>query len=495
MTKSNVFFSICLAFVIGIFVNSIFLQFNSLLEIKGLLYILLFFYTIIFLFKDKKKTFVFSLILTFILGCFLFQIQKHKADTNILLSYDKQEVEIVGIVDQEAQVKEKNNRVILKVSSINGIHPKDTNVIVFLNKDQLYEYGDVLKIKGELTTPPIFESFNYKAYLAKDKIYSQSFNPEVSLLQKNKGNIFVSSIIKLRRSIREKLSMYFNGDKFYLLSSLLIGDKQRIPEDLKDKLKITGMSHMVAISGMHIVMIQEILLFLLLALGLARKKSIFISLLLIVFFIALTGFQISAIRAGIMGSIYIIAKLAERQAMFLKNFLFALTIILISNPLLLRYDIGLQLSFLAVLGIYYISPVISKKLTFIPQFQFLDLRNILAMTISAQIATFPILASSFGKFSLVSFVSNIVIIPILPFLMLVGLLFVFFSYIPVISFLIHIVVLGFISYLSSAINLLSKFEILYIDTPFNMYSAFVFCLIMLYTFFKVYINETKKYFI
>jgi competence protein ComEC len=139
-----------------------------------------------------------------------------------------------------------------------------------------------------------------------------------------------------------------------------------------------------------------------------------LSLAFIFFFIALTGFQVSSIRAGIMGSLFLGAPLLGRKSNSIRALIIAGLIMLVFNPLLLFYDAGFQLSFLAALGIISLSPFLKKWLKW----------NVLTMTISAYIFTLPILIYNFGRISLVALLTNVLIVPIIYPIMILGFIFV-----------------------------------------------------------------------
>ena len=99
---------------------------------------------------------------------------------------------------------------------------------------------------------------------------------------------------------------------------------------------------------------------------------------------------------------------------------FAGVVILAVNPLVLKLDVGFQLSFLAIIGIIYLMPIFQIWLKFFPNFNIFPLRSLLAMTLSAQIFTLPILIYNFGYMSLVALITNVLIVPLLPYIMILG---------------------------------------------------------------------------
>lgn len=148
----------------------------------------------------------------------------------------------------------------------------------------------------------------------------------------------------------------------------------------------------------------------LMALGLRRRKAFCFTLILLTLFIIMVGFPSSAVRAGIMGSLFLLAQTVGRPKSGSRAIVFAATFMVAVNPFILKLDVGFQLSFLAVMGIIYLMPLFQK---------WLKLR-ILAMTLAAQVFTLPILIYNFGYVSLIAPITNIFVVPLLPFIMVFG---------------------------------------------------------------------------
>jgi len=193
-----------------------------------------------------------------------------------------------------------------------------------------------------------------------------------------------------------------------------LGDKRRLSEELKEKLNIAGVRHITAISGMHIMILSGVLMYLAMALGLWRGQAFYFALIILILFIIMVGLPASAVRAGIMVFFYLLAEKVGRPKSGSRAIVFAATCMLIANPLLLKLDVGFQLSFLAVMGITYLMPLLQKFLKF----------RLLAMTLSAQVFTLPILIYNFGYVSFAAPITNILIVPLLPFIMGLGFVFV-----------------------------------------------------------------------
>jgi competence protein ComEC len=235
---------------------------------------------------------------------------------------------------------------------------------------------------------------------------------------------------------------------------MLLGDKSRIPEDLKEKLNIAGVRHITAISGMHVAILTTILMTLLIGLGLWRGQAFYFTIVLITLFIVMTGLQPSAIRAGIMGGLFLLGQKLGRKSFSPRAIVMAAALMLVVNPLLLLNDVGFQLSFLAMLGIIYLLPIFQNWFRRIPNvFQF---RSILAITLSAQIFTLPILIYNFGYMSLLSPISNVLIVPFLSYIIGFGFLFALVGLLwQPLGWILSLPCWFLLTYITKVINLLS----------------------------------------
>jgi len=426
MTPSKIFLSFCLSFVGGIFISSM-LNFlpgsRTYLLLPGLISGLI----LISVFSKYKKLVVAGFCLLFLMaGIWRHQQVELRIMNDKLRRYNdrEQNVTLIGIVSGEPDIREKSIKLTIETESLNDEKIKGKLLAATWRYPE-YKYGDKLKITGRLETPLEFEDFNYKDYLAKDGIYSVMDWPEIELLEKEKYRGLTSAIyaqiLSFKDGLRESIYQNLSPPQSSILGALILGDKKGISEELKQKLNVAGVRHITAVSGLHVAILTSILMILLIGLGFWRQQAFYFSVLIVTLFIVMTGLQPSAIRAGIMGVLFLFAQYLGKMNTSSRTIIFAATLMLAQNPLLLKLDVGFQLSFLAMLGIIYFLPVFQGFLKKIPNF--LQLRNLLAMTLSAQIFTLPILIYNFGYLSLVSPVTNILIVPLLPYVMGLGFIF------------------------------------------------------------------------
>lgn len=329
----------------------------------------------------------------------------------------KEDIVLIGKVLKEPEIKSDNVKLTLKI--------EQGRVLVTTGNYPEYFYGDSLRIKGKLKTPTVFEGFNYKNYLAKEGVYSVMYYPEIELLERNKGNPVYQAIFKFKNKMTKAIENIMPFPEVSLLEGIILGNKQIYSEEIKNELSITGTSHIVAISGMNIVIISNILMYLLIGLGLWRQQAFYFVLAIIFLFIVMVGAPASAIRAGIMGGILLLAQKIGRLGDAGRILVFAGAIMLVFNPLLLRYDVGFQLSFLAVLGLVYLKPILGKWLEKLRKREEIGwLLEIITTTLAAQIAVLGILIYNFGRISFISPIANILIVPAIPILTAIGLIFI-----------------------------------------------------------------------
>jgi len=350
------------------------------------------------------------LCLLYIIGVFAYSLVE--IPQPFLFDQIDQEVNLQGIVIGEPEQRINQQKFEFETEEIEG------KILITTELYPEYNYGDSLEIFGKLQEPAVFEDFDYKEYLRKDKIYLVSYYPQINLIKKNQGNWFFQRIFNFKDKLRNIIEQTLLPPQSSILKAVFLGDRFGLSNELKEKLNITGTRHIVAISGMHMIIMTQILLFLALAIGLWRNQAFYFVLIILILYIAMIGAPASAVRAGIMAGLLLLAQKVGRLRSANRAVIFAATIMLLINPLLLKSDVGFQLSFVAVLGIIYFKPIFDDKISKWPNPYFL--KDILTMTLAAQLSTLPILIFHFGRLSLISPLANLLIVPLLSLIMLSG---------------------------------------------------------------------------
>jgi competence protein ComEC len=207
-----------------------------------------------------------------------------------------------------------------------------------------------------------------------------------------------------------------------LASGLIVGIKSGFPKDLRQAAIVTGTIHIVAISGFNVTLIIRIFSDWIKAWG--RKESFFIGTLVIIIFVILVGGQASVVRAGIMGWLFMLARFLYRQPYILNALLFSASLMALQEPEILTDDIGFQLSFTAMLGLIYISPIVQlgverwRGLNWLPKM----FKSALIETLGAQIMVAPLIIFYFERISPLSPIPNLLILPFIIVPMVLGFL-------------------------------------------------------------------------
>lgn len=445
LTKSKIFLLLLISFILGIFFTP-YLPYNPV--ILGIL--VLAFLFIIILWREKHihpsdsceisefgkfrnnkivKVVAFCLVI-FLAGVFRYNLAIPKITEHHLQFYNEKEVKLQGIVFKEPDIRPDkiNLTVDSRLLTVDSRQLEvEGRVLVTLSRYPEYNYGDRLEVSGSLKTPPEFEDFSYKNYLARYGIYSVMYQPEVKLIDSGDGNRFYTFILNIKNKLKQTISQILPEPQGSLLSALILGIKKGISSNLLDIFSKVGISHIVVISGMHMIIIVSILGKIFYELAVSRRISFVIISLIILLFVTITGFGPATIRAGVLAFLVLFAQMVSRKRNSVIALFFVAFLMLIFNPKLLRDDVGFQLSFLATAGILYISPYLEPKIKRL----WLPIKSALIMTLSAQIFVLPWILYKFGEVSLISPLANILIVPVVPFAMgfgfgatLMGLIFV-----------------------------------------------------------------------
>lgn len=420
VTKSKMFFILSLVFIGGVFSASF--LYPREFDVFYIYIILVLAVMIGGLFYKKPAMIAGFFILFFVFG---FWITENKLEK--LANASGSDMAFSGKVEviKEPEFKDRYQNLVIKAENQEkyllrtGIFPE-------------YNYGDILSVNCKLEIPKNNEksNFNYRMYLAKDSIFYLCNNPEIKNMDRNEGNKFYAGILKIKDKLNGNIMRLMPSPQSGLLSGLLIGGDNLLSKDYQNYFSTTGTTHIVAVSGYNVTIIAEYLMILGIFLGLWRKQAFWFAVTGIILFVVLVGMPSSAVRAGVMGILLIWAVKNGRLGNAQNAVLFAAVVMLFINPLLLRWDIGFQLSFLATLGIVYVYPIcndfIIKKT---PQWGVSTIIEILFLTLAAQVFVLPVLFVNFGKLSLISPLANVLILPIIPLTMLLGFAAVFFSFI------------------------------------------------------------------
>ena len=407
--KASIFLFLSLSFIGGLFISS--------LEIHQLVW-LIFFILSLLIYVFKRKLIVLSFCLLFIAAGFIY----YQFKTVDLTEIAKPNIEYFsGQIIKEPDLRQDQVKLTVENDKIG-------RVLITTNKENTFKYGDKIKVRGQIKIPKNYNDFDYRKYLAKDGVYYVSYWPTIEIVEKNQGFWLYEKIFNLKNVLRGRIEKIWPSPTDNLIAAILIGDKRQLSASIQEGLNLVGLRHVAAISGMHMVIWSQIFLYLFLALGLSRPKAFYFVSFLLFGYVFLIGWPASAVRAMLMALLLLMGQKLGRVYSGSQAVVLAALIMLLFNPLLLRSDVGFQLSFVAVLSIIHLKPFFDEWLSKIIPSE-LGLRDVLSLTLAAQIGVLPFLIWHFGYFSLVAPISNLFFVPILPLIMVLSLGSVFLSFI------------------------------------------------------------------
>ena len=417
MAPYDIFFFGALFFLAGVLFASLELK-VMILSITAILAAI--FLLVGFLLKKKKFIWLFSLSFLIIFGALYYQGDNEQFSRNKIPFNER--ISFSGFIINQPVVKISSQEFYLQLSL-----PYKGNVLVKTSLYPRFNYGSELELSGVIKKP---EPAGYADYLAKEGISGNTAFPEINLIGENGGSVVKNVLFKIKNKVVGVFQEILPQKEGAFLTGLILGGRSEFSDEFKKAMSLSGTTHLVALSGYNITIIIWAMMGFL-TYFFRRRLSFFIALFVIFGFVIMTGAESSVVRAAIMGVLVLFSREIGRLYDFRNAIVLAALAMVLENPKVLVFDVGFQLSFLAILGIVYLRPVLQKLLRFKDDPGFLSWRDNFLTTTSAQLAVMPLLISNFGAFSPVSLLANILILELIPLTMAFGFLIVagsFLSY-------------------------------------------------------------------
>jgi competence protein ComEC len=300
-------------------------------------------------------------------------------------------------------------------------------ILAIVYADTELIYGDRIRLKGMLETPPENEDFSYRDYLAHQAIYSVSSFPEVSLIGHDQANPLLSALYATRVRLLHVVHTIYPDPEASLVAGIILGEQSGITESVQEAFRVTGTSHVIVISGFNISIIAGLFTHMFSRL-LGRYKGALVAATGIVFYTLLVGANAAVLRAAFLGLLSLPGQLLGRRQFGLNSLAFAAAFLSIFNPTIL-WDVSFQLSFAATLGIMLYAEPLSRWFTglisrYIPPDKAeklaVPVSEYFLLTLAAQLTTLPLLVYYFKRISLTALIANPLILPAQPPLMVLG---------------------------------------------------------------------------
>lgn len=335
-------------------------------------------------------------------------------------------IELTAIVVSNREEKEYKNIYKIKVEEINkastdksniSINNKynkniaNENIFLYLttNKKIELKYADKVFIKGKYQEPDSarnYGGFDYSLYLKTLNIYGTVNGENIKVIKQNSIDELQIKINSFRKEIKNNIKEVLDNKTYPIYFSLILADSSYIEDDIRENFTNSSMSHILAVSGMHISYIIIGVSFLLNKI-LGKRTGKIITAIVIIVYSVITGFTTSLARASIMGVMFLLSNLLYRKNDTWTSISLSLLIILVYNPYLLT-NIGLQYSYVATVGIIIFSKNILKFLNKKDEKR-KKIKEIISISLSAQIALFPLILFHTNKFGIYFLITNFLI--------------------------------------------------------------------------------------
>lgn len=340
--------------------------------------------------------------------------------------YQKSSINSVCEVISLKEETKYNNKYIVKI--VKEGKTKSSKLILYTNKDCNFLPGDILKFQGEFNKPEKarnYKGFNYNNYLRQNKIYGVIYTDSVIKVSTKKDKYYLRG--KILNTVFQKIYKIYDESQEEFINGILFGYTKKLGEDIIDSFRTANISHILAISGLHISYIIYISSLIFEKIIKNKKLQKYIQINLLIFFCFITGGNISCLRACIMEIIAIISFLTKRKYNFFRSFLISFLIIIILNPYNI-FNVGMWLSYFGILGIKLFSKflyMISNHFIKIQK----NLLETLTISISVQIMIFPVIIYKFNTVSYLFLLSNILVVFFIDKIVILGYLSLFLSFI------------------------------------------------------------------
>ncbi|MBI2630708.1 ComEC/Rec2 family competence protein [Candidatus Nomurabacteria bacterium] len=501
--RDKIFHTVCFGFLFGVLLRSfVFVSFYFTILLSVIALALFLFFTLISNPPERLASssrarnnwgvLVSVFVLAFSFGIFRFSMAD-VANPAIFESQVGEKVSLGGEIVDEPSIRENNQQLI--VQTVAG--EDKTKILLSAGLGENYKYGDEIHFAGTLKKPENFitdtgKEFDYINYLRKDGILYVMSYPKIEIVSEGNGNFIKNALFYVKEKFLEKIDFVVPNPENLLMGGLILGEKSAFSKELRQDFVDTGTIHIIALSGYNITIIAEWFMKLFVGLSFVPKNfGIGMGIFSVFLFIMMTGASSTAIRAGMMATLALIARATGRNYDVARALILAGIGMIMLNPFLLVFDVSFQLSFIATVAVIFFTPRIEKYFLWITES--FGLRDIVSVTTAAYIFVFPFVLYKMGNFSLIALPANVLVLPFIPLTMLLGFLTGFAGLVlPVLS-----IPIGYISYLFLHYELgVIKFFAGLSFASFNFPNFPLFLALIIYGYFiyNLFDGSIKKFF-
>lgn len=376
---------------------------------------------------------------------------------------------------------------------------KDKILINVYGGNKNYRVGDYYSFYGKVKEGKKYPDFDYNLYLKTIHVYNYINVSGKNVKFSNSSHLpfYIDKAFETRDKVSKVFYNNLNDKNASLIMGILFSDKS-IDSKTKESFNNTGLSHILAVSGLHVGLVYGFLIFILGLCKMSKKTKLSIVSIILFIYVILAGFSVSAFRAFLLCMfIELLSTKKEKDPDSFNYLLIIGYMLLLINPLNL-FSVSYLLSFSAVVGIMLITPIMNIKLIrFDDGYKrvFKYFLSLIIVSFSATLFTMPILINNFHQISLIGLIGNIIIIPLLPIIMIISVIGILLNklYIGGIVFILLNYLLSFVRgivmYLSSF-----PFAVLRIDKLNILFIMLYYFIIMLnFKYIRLKKNKEKSF--
>ncbi len=411
--QDRFFYSSCFGFVFGVLLRSLFA-----VNIFVVLLMALIAGACALILKNKFALLIGVFVVALAFGVLRFNLA-NRLPAQIFERQVGQNVSFSGVVVDEPDTRENNQKltVLLKEGEYK------TKVLITVNLGESFKYGDLVNFSGKLSKPENFitdqgKEFDYVNYLRKDGIFYTMFYPETEVLSAGGGNFIKRILFSTKEKFLEKINVSIPSPESLLMGGLILGERSTFDADLRRSFVDTGTIHIVALSGYNVTIVAEWIMKLFSFLP--RNTAFGAGILGIILFVIMSGASSTAVRAGIMATLALVARATGRTYDVARILVLTGVVMILFNPFILFFDVSFQLSFIATVAVIFLAPRIEQYFSWVTK-RF-GLRDVVSVTFAAYVFVLPFILYKMGNLSLVALPANILILPFIPLTMMMGFL-------------------------------------------------------------------------
>ncbi|MCJ7739099.1 MAG: ComEC/Rec2 family competence protein, partial [Anaerolineae bacterium] len=334
--------------------------------------------------------------------------QAESAQAHVVAYVDSGDIELEGVVVADPDRRAMDTRLQIAAVEIGAAGKAVRNVggqiLLIVPAYTDVKYGDRIRVSGSLTLPPIYDTFSYRDYLARQGIYALLRSDYVDVVASHQANPVLDRLLQFRTRAHSVAQTLLPEPQGSLLAGILLGIEQGIPKDLVEAFELTGTSHIVAISGFNLSLIAALVSRLSRYIT-KRRAQLPITWLVIWTYALLVGASPAVLRAGVMASLAVLALQEQRKVHGPTSLAGAVMLLSLVNPLVL-WDLGFQLSLAAMTALILYVPLLTLWLAR-PLEWLVDrmpaesvitvVADVLIVTVAVQMMTLGITINTFGK--------------------------------------------------------------------------------------------------